>query len=88
MPFQSKSQANVLLKNKSIHHKEWLKATKIPLCCLPLKKGMPLKCRYKKVGESVIGKVQTGSRGGKFFLIKEKQSNGKYCITKIYLKKK
>lgn len=74
------------------------------VCCLPEKKGYPVtlkgastkhtsefvknKRRCMKNGERIVGKVQTGPRGGKYFEIKEKDSKGIVCIVKVYLPKK
>jgi hypothetical protein len=41
-----------------------------------------------KVGERIVGKIQQGPRGGKFFTIEEKDKKGKICVMKVYLSKK
>lgn len=63
---------------------EWLGKTK-SVCCLPEKKGLPVKSRCMKDGERIVGKVQTGPRGGKFFTIKETDRRGIVCEVKVYL---
>ena len=39
-------------------------------------------------GERVVGKVQTGVRGGKFFAIEEKDGKSTVCIMKVYVPRK
>ena len=64
---------------------EWLKETD-SVCALPEKKGLPVKKRNAKVGERIVGKLQKGPRGGKFFLITEKNKRGKeICVVKVYV---
>jgi hypothetical protein len=41
-----------------------------------------------KKGERIIGKVQTGERGGRYFTITEKDKKGLICTVKVYLPKK
>lgn len=66
---------------------EWLDKTP-SVCCLPYRKGDPVKSRCMKKGERIVGKVQTGARGGKYFTITEKDSKGVICVVKVYLPKK
>jgi hypothetical protein len=39
-------------------------------------------------GERIVGKVQTGARGGRYFTIEEKDTRGRVCIMKVYIPKK
>lgn len=89
MPFKSKSQLQACYKrnDKRWDCKEWLDSTP-SVCCLPYKKGGKVKSRCMKQGERITGSVQTGARGGKFFVITEKDSKGVICHTKVYLPKK
>jgi hypothetical protein len=89
MPFKSKSQMRLCFNkhNKKWNCEEWLDKTE-DVCCLPEKVGEKSKFRCIKKGERIIGKVQTGPRGGKYFTITEKDSKGKdRCTVKVYLKK-
>ena len=65
---------------------EWLSKTE-NICCLPEKVGSTKKCRPVKKNERVIGKVQTGPRGGRYFIITEKNKGNKVCEVKVYLNK-
>ena len=38
-----------------------------------------------KDGERTIGPLQTGPKGGKFFVIEEKDKRGVVCIMKVYV---
>lgn len=88
MPFQSKSQLRTCYgkKQPGWDCKKWLEHTP-SVCCLPEKKGLPRKTRCIKPNERIVGKLQTGIRGGKFFVIEEKDKKGKSCVTKIYVPK-
>lgn len=71
MPFVSKSQLRTCYSKKARgtstkggwNCDEFLSKTP-SVCCLPEKKGYPTKRRCMKNGEMVVGKVQTGPRGG------------------------
>jgi len=65
---------------------EWLRKTP-NVCCLPEKKGYPTptKCRKIKKNERIVGKLQIGPRGGRFFMITEKDGNKKICDVKVYV---
>lgn len=99
MPFKSKSQLRTCYSKQAKSQKlqstrysktkgwdcdKWLLETQ-SVCCLPEKKGMPIKSRCMRKGERVIGRVQTGIRGGKYFTIEEKDSKGTICVTKVYI---
>ena len=65
---------------------KWLKETP-DICSLSEhgKKGK-MSSRKIKVNEKIVGEVQTGPRGGKFFIITQKDAKGKeMCKVKIYL---
>jgi hypothetical protein len=78
----------------------WLKETK-SVCNLPERssssrenEGRPslsrrkTKKKSKRVSEStkkIKGPIQTGPRGGRFFIIQERDERGKICEMKIYL---
>lgn len=88
MPFKSKSQIGTCYKNKK---KGWdcdkfLKETK-SVCRLPWKKGKPVRTRRARKGElkRYKSKIKTGPRGGKYFTITEKDSNGVLCVYKVYV---
>lgn len=87
MPFQSKSQLSTCYNKKDVRWKcdQFLKETP-SVCCLPYRKGGKIKSRCMNNGERIKGKVQTGPRGGKFFLITEKDKRGKICTVKVYIK--
>lgn len=89
MPFVSKSQLRTCYSKspKGWDCKTFLAHTP-SVCCLPEKKGLPRKTRCMKTGERKVGKIQTGSRGGKFFIIEEKDKNGVICLMKVYVPKK
>jgi hypothetical protein len=86
MPFKSKSQLRLCYNKKDPRWNcdEWLKKTD-SLCCLPEKLGYPTKCRTVKKGEKIKGSIQTGPRGGKFFVITEKDKKGVLCEIKFYI---
>lgn len=92
MPFVSRSQLRTCYSKKYKNPRstwncdEFLDKTP-SVCCLPEKKGMPVKSRCMKSGERVKGKIQTGPRGGKFFTIEEKDKRGKVCVIKVYIPK-
>ena len=83
MPFKSKSQLQTCYKKHDSNWNcdQWLKETP-SVCCLPYKKikGQH-KTRCIRKGERIIGPVQTGPRGGRFFTITE----GGNCSTKVYV---
>ena len=89
MPFTSKSQVRTCYgrKPKGWNCDEWLDKTP-SVCCLPEKKGMPVKSRCMKSGERIKGKIQTGARGGRYFVIKEKDNKGTVCIIRVYIPRK
>ncbi len=95
MPFKSKAQlATCYSRNgktkkgkKGWNCDKWLKETP-SICCLPDKTGQPVKKRCPRKGEKIKGKVQTGPRGGRFFVIREKDSKGVICTVKVYLPRK
>lgn len=88
MPFKSTAQLGKCYRSKdeSWNCKKWVKETDC-ICCLPNRVGGYRK-RYMHSTEKVIGKTQTGPRGGKFFIIKEKDhKTNKMCHTKVYIPK-
>jgi len=89
MPFKSKSQLRTCYgrRQKGWNCDEFLQKTP-SVCCLPEKVGMPIKTRCMRKGERIVGKVQTGARGGKYFLIEEKDVHGKVCTIKVYVPRK
>jgi hypothetical protein len=85
MPFVSKSQLRTCYSKPSSSKwncKEFLENTP-NICCLP-EKSSSSKSRCIKADERVVGKVQIGPRGGKYFEIREK-SKGKLCTVKVYI---
>ena len=86
MPFVSKSQLRTCYGKQSPGWdcKEFLDHTP-SICCLPEKKGLPRKARCMRNGERIIGTIQTGPRGGRFFIIEEKDRRGKICMMKVYV---
>lgn len=88
MPFTSRSQLGACYKKHDTRWNcdEWLEKTP-SVCALPYRKGIQTKSRNIRVGERIIGKVQTGSRGGRFFTITEKDNKGVICVIKVYLPK-
>jgi hypothetical protein len=93
MPFVSKSQLRTCYsqRGKSRTTKwdcnEFLKKTP-SVCCLPEKKGTLVRSRCMRNGERIVGKIQTGSRGGRFFTITERDSKGTVCVVKVYVPRK
>jgi len=89
MPFKSKSQLRTCYnkKAKGWQCDSWLKETP-SVCCLPEKKGTPVRSRCMRKGERIVGKIQEGPRGGRFFTIEERDSKGRICIIKVYLSRK
>jgi len=87
MPFTSRSQLQTCYnkKDKKWDCDEFLKKTP-SVCCLPFRKGGHVKSRCMKDGERVVGKIQTGPRGGKFFIITEKDKKGVVCTVKVYVR--
>jgi hypothetical protein len=47
-----------------------------------------VKSRCLRQGERLKGPIQTGARGGRFFVITEKDKRGVICQTKVYLSRK
>jgi hypothetical protein len=93
MPFKSKAQLRTCYgrKPKGWNCDSFLKETP-SVCCLPEKVGMPqkpgsAKSRCMRKGERIVGKVQTGARGGKYFLIEEKDGKSNICTMKVYIPK-
>lgn len=89
MPFKSRSQMRTCFGRahnnkgtKSWDCAKWVEETP-SICCLPEKKGRSSKCRKIKKGEKVIGPIQTGPRGGKYFIISE--GGNPPCQVKIYI---
>jgi len=87
MPFKSKAQLRTCFSKRDPRWncKQWVHETQ-SICNLPERVGQPKKSRTKRRGEKIIGKIQTGPRGGRFFVIKEKDKNGIICEMKIYVK--
>ena len=75
MPFKSKSQLRLCFSRrpKGWDCNEWLKKTPVRAECLPEHKGGTQsrsgKCRPIRANEHVVGKLQSGPRGGKFFYV-------------------
>lgn len=75
-PFKSKAQLRLCYSRKYWGmNGKWdcdkaLKATP-DVACLPERVGYPskVKCRKQRVGEPVIGKIMTGPRQGRFFIV-------------------
>ena len=88
MPFKSKSQLRTCYgsKRKGWDCNKWLKETS-SVCSLPEKVSSNTKIRRRRVGERIVGKIQTGPRGGKFFVITEKDKRGVICKVKVYCSK-
>lgn len=89
MPFKSVAQISACYnKNqKNWNCDEYLKHTP-SVCCLPNKKGgSAKKCVKVKRRKVNPGKIMTGPRGGKYFIIYEKLANGKKCEKKIYMRR-
>ena len=86
MPFKSRSQLQTCYKKQTPEWDctLWLDETTC-VCCLPNKKEK--KTRLKKPKERIIGKIQIGPKGGRFFTIEEKNSEGTICVIKVYLPK-
>lgn len=89
MPFKSKAQLRTCYDRqiKGWDCEKFLNHTP-SVCCLPEKKGLPRKTRCMRKGERAVGAIQTGARGGKFFIIEEKDSKGVICVMKIYVPKR
>ena len=90
MPFRSRSQLSTCYGTGGFGRGEelcdrFLKETP-SICSLPYRKGEGTS-RVQRKGEIVKGKVQTGPRGGKYFMITEKDRNGKRCEIKVYLRR-
>ena len=87
MPFKSRAQLRACYKTRGFGHKvdcdEWLSKTE-SIECLP-EKVAPLKCRRKRKNEIIKGKVKTGPRGGKYFVIQEVGPRGKVYEMKVYI---
>ena len=85
MPFKSKSQLRTCYSKQKENWDcdEFLDATE-SVSELPEHVGEPnnRKCRPMKKSDRIVGEVQEGPRGGKFFIIYEGE-----CETKIYLPK-
>ncbi len=90
MPFKSKSQLRTCYgkQAKNWNCDQYLKETP-SVCNLPERKrgDQPTKRRNLKINEKVKGKVQTGPRGGRYFIITEKDRKGVKCRIKVYLPK-
>jgi len=86
MPFRSKSQLRTCYGGamRGVNCNEWLQKTP-SVCCLPERVGRKVKTRCLRKGERIKGLVQTGPRGGRFFTITEKDSQGVICTIKVYL---
>lgn len=85
MPFKSKAQLRTCYSSRRWDCDKWLEHTP-SICCLPEKKGLPVKSRCIKDNEKVKGPIITGPRGGKFFVITEKNKKGEMCQMKVYVK--
>ena len=85
MPFKSRSQLRTCfsLKPKGWDCDKWLDETK-DIGCLPEKKGMKTKrsCRIQRKDEKIVGPIQTGKRGGRFFIIRQGLDEIKVYISK------
>jgi hypothetical protein len=99
MPFKSKAQLRTCYgkKPKGWNCDKFLQETP-SVCCLPEKVGAQIKStkaepakftksRCMRKGERIVGKVQTGARGGKYFLISENDNKGNICSMKVYVPK-
>jgi hypothetical protein len=86
MPFRSKAQLQACYrrKDKRWNCNEWLKETP-SVCCLPYQKGGTVRSRCIRKGERIKGPVQVGPRGGKYFVITEKDKKGNVCEIKVYV---
>ncbi len=91
MPFTSKSQIRTCYSGKfpGWNCDEWLLHTP-SVCCLPEKIGRSRgrsqgRSRCLRKGEKIKGKVKVGPRGGKYFMITEKDSKGVICEIKVYV---
>ena len=88
MPFASKSQLRTCYgkNDKAWNCKEFLRKTP-SVCCLDEKKTVT-KSRCKGPTERIVGKITTGPRGGRYFVIREKTNCcNKACTVKVYVKK-
>lgn len=84
MPFLSKAQMRTCygLNTPKWDCNKWLQETP-DICFTSKTRSRPIQ-KYEKI----VGPVQTGPRGGKFFIITQKNSKGKeICKVKIYLSK-
>lgn len=88
MPFKSKSQLRTCYSRrpKGWDCDKFLQETK-SICNLPEKVGYRTKTRSQRSGEKIVGKIQTGPRGGRFFTIREQDDKGEICSIKVYLKR-
>jgi hypothetical protein len=87
MPFTSKSQLSTCYgaKNPGWNCNEMLRSTS-SVCALPSRSGSPKK-NSPKVAKRSKSRVQTGPRGGKFFIITERNAKGNIiCETKVYVR--
>lgn len=89
MPFKSRSQLRTCYGMSSKRRGSWdcdsfLEHTP-SICCLPEKKGLPRKTRCMRNGERTVGPIQTGPKGGKFFIIEEKDNRGTVCMMRVYV---
>lgn len=64
----------------------WLRETP-SVCDLPYRspRSGTTKKRTKRINEKVVGPVLIGPRGGRYFIITEKDKRGKKCQVKVYL---
>lgn len=92
MPFKSKAQLRTCYGTAGFGSSEgvrlcdrWLKETQLSVECLPEKSGEPVKCRRLRRGERVRSALKTGPRGGRYFIIREKNTSGKTVTVKVYV---
>lgn len=93
MPFTSKSQLRTCYgrRPKGWNCDQWLRETP-SVCRLPERKPKstsrqkPMRRRAQHVNEKIKGRVQTGPRGGRYFVITEKDRRGVKCQVKVYLR--
>lgn len=86
MPFRSRSQLRTCYARpkKGWNCSTWLKETP-SICNLPERVGSEKKSRTSRTGEKIVGPVITGPRGGKYFVISERDSKGVICEVKVYI---
>ena len=89
MPFKSISQLNTCYaRSKNGWNCDHFLKNTPSVCCLPYKSGSVSKSRCMRSGERIVGNIQIGPRGGKFFTIKENDKSGIVCVVKVYINRK